>query len=39
MGRSTGTLAVVVVTRPGNKVLGTLILSKLPVRFQHTHPF
>jgi hypothetical protein len=39
MGRSTGTLAVVVVTRPNNKVLGTLILSKLPVRFQHTHPF
>ncbi len=39
MGRPTGTLAVVVVTRPGNKLLGTLILSKLPVRFQHTHPF
>jgi hypothetical protein len=39
MGRSSGKLAVVVVTTPGNKVLGTLILSKLPVRFQHTHPF
>jgi hypothetical protein len=39
LGRSTGKLAVVVVTRPGNKVLGTLILSKIPVRFQHTHPF
>jgi hypothetical protein len=39
LGRSTGMLAVVVVTRPGNKVLGTLILSKLSVRFLHTHPF
>jgi hypothetical protein len=34
-----GKLAVVVVTSPGNKVLGTLILQKIPVRFQHTHPF
>jgi hypothetical protein len=39
MGRSSGKLAVVVVATPANKVLGTLILSKLPVRFQHTHPF
>ena len=39
IGRATGKLAVVVVTSPGNKVLGTLILKKLPVRFQHTHPF
>lgn len=39
IGRPSGTLAVVVVTSPGNKVLGTLILSKIPVRFQHTHPF
>lgn len=39
LGRSTGKLAVVVVTSPGNKVLGTLILTKIPVRFQHTHPF
>jgi hypothetical protein len=39
LGRPTGKLAVVVVTSPGNKVLGTLILSKIPVRFQHTHPF
>ncbi len=39
LGRSTGKLAVVVVTSPGNKVLGTLILTKTPVRFQHTHPF
>jgi hypothetical protein len=39
MGRASGTLAVAVVTTPGNKLLGTLILTKLPVRFQHTHPF
>jgi hypothetical protein len=39
VGRATGKLAVVVVTSPGNKVLATLILKKLPVRFQHTHPF
>jgi hypothetical protein len=39
LGRPTGKLAVVVVTLPGNKVLGTLILEKIPVRFQHTHPF
>jgi len=39
LGRSSGTLAVAVVTTPANKLLGTLILTKLPVRFQHTHPF
>jgi hypothetical protein len=39
LGSSTGKQAVVVVTTPGNKLLGTLILSKIPVRFQHTHPF
>jgi hypothetical protein len=39
MGQSSGKLAVVVVTTPGNKVLGTLVLTKLPVRFQHTSPF
>jgi hypothetical protein len=39
MGQRSGTLAVAVVTTPGNKLLGTLILTKLPVRFQHTHPF
>ncbi|HEX4434264.1 MAG TPA: hypothetical protein VH012_05510 [Acidimicrobiales bacterium] len=39
LGRSTGTLAVAVVTTPGNTLLGTLILTKLPVRFQQTHPF
>jgi hypothetical protein len=35
LGRPAGTLAVVVVTTPGNKLLGTLVLTKLPVRFQH----
>ena len=35
LGRPTGTLAVVVLTTPANKLLGTLILTKLPVRFQH----
>ncbi|HXP33827.1 MAG TPA: hypothetical protein VN820_07390 [Acidimicrobiales bacterium] len=35
LGRPTGTLAVVVVTTPANHLLGTLILTKIPVRFQH----
>ena len=35
LGRPAGKLAVVVVTTPGNKLLGTLVLIKLPVRFQH----
>ena len=39
LGQPTGTLAVVVVTTPGNRVLGTLVLSRIPVRFQHTFPF
>ena len=39
LGRPSGTLAVAVVTTPANELLGTLILTKLPVRFQHTHPF
>ena len=39
LGRPSGTSAVAVVTTPGNKLLGTLILTKLPVRFEHTHPF
>ena len=39
MGQPSGTLAVAVVATPGNKLLGTLILTKLPVRFQHTHLF
>ncbi len=39
LGRASGKLAVAVVTSPHNEVLGTLILDKIPVRFQHTHPF
>ena len=39
LGRRAGTLAVAVVKTPGNELLGTLILMKIPVRFQHTHPF
>jgi hypothetical protein len=39
LGRPSGTLAVAVVTTPDNKLLGTLILTKLPVRFRQTHPF
>jgi hypothetical protein len=39
LGRPAGTLAVAVVTTPANELLGTLILTKLPLRFQHTHPF
>jgi hypothetical protein len=38
-GRPTGTLAVVVVKTPGNQLLGTLVLTKVPVRFEHTHLF
>ena len=36
LGHPVGTLAVAVVTTPGNQLLGTLILTKIPVRFQHT---
>jgi hypothetical protein len=39
LGHRSGTLAVAVVTTPGNKLLGTLVLSKISVRFQHTFPF
>jgi hypothetical protein len=39
LGRKAGKLAVAVVTSPHNEVLGTLILNRIPVRFQHTHPF
>ena len=35
LGRAAGTLAVAVVTIPGSDLLGTLILTKIPVRFQH----
>ena len=39
LGHPPGTLAVAVVATPANELLGTLILTKLPVRFQHTHLF
>jgi hypothetical protein len=39
LGHTAGRLAVVVVASPGNKLLGTVVLTKLPVRFAHTHPF
>ncbi len=39
LGHRSGTLAVAVVTTPANRLLGTLVLSKIPVRFQHTFPF
>jgi hypothetical protein len=35
LGRPAGKLAMAIVTIPGNELLGTLILTKLPVRFQH----
>ena len=41
LGHRSGTsaVAVAVVTTPANRLLGTLILTKLPARFEHTHPF
>jgi|HubBroStandDraft_5_1064220.scaffolds.fasta_scaffold241160_2 hypothetical protein len=38
-GRASGSLAVVAVKTPGNRLLGTLVLAHLPVSFDHTHPF
>jgi hypothetical protein len=35
LGRPSGSLAVAVVTTPANRLLGTLILTKIPVRFEH----
>jgi hypothetical protein len=29
----------VVVKTPGNELLGTLVLTKVPVRFEHSHLF
>jgi len=39
LGLPKGPLAVAVVTWPGDKLLGTLILERIPVRFGHIHPF
>jgi hypothetical protein len=36
-GRSSGLLAVVVATSPGNHVLGTVILARPPLHFGHSH--
>jgi hypothetical protein len=38
LGRDEGLYAVVVLTTPANRLLGTLILSRVPVRINHTHP-
>ncbi len=35
LGRQAGTLAVAIVTTPGNDLLATLVLTKIPVRFRH----
>jgi hypothetical protein len=39
LGRNEGVFAVVVLTTPANRLLGTLILRRVPVRINHTHPF
>jgi hypothetical protein len=39
LGRDQGSFAVVVLTTPTNRLLGTIILRRVPVRFNHTHPF
>ena len=39
LGRTHGIVAVAVVTWPGDKLLGTLILEHIPVRFEHSHLF
>jgi hypothetical protein len=36
-GRSSGQLAVVVSTTPGNHLLGTVIFTKAPLHFGHSH--
>ena len=36
-GRSSGRLGVVVSTTPGNRVLGTVLLARPPLRFGHPH--
>jgi len=37
LGRSAGEVAVAVLTRPSNLLLGTVILKRLPIRFSHSH--
>jgi hypothetical protein len=36
-GRSSGSVAVAVVANPTNRLLGTVILQRLPLRFAHSH--
>jgi hypothetical protein len=36
-GRPAGTLAVVVLTYPDNRLMGTFILRRLPLAFGHSH--
>lgn len=37
-GRPSGRVAVVVLTYPGNRLLGTVILRRPPIQFGHSHP-
>jgi hypothetical protein len=37
LGRPSGTVAIVVLKTPSNQLLGTVILSRLPLRFSHSH--
>jgi hypothetical protein len=36
-GRPSGPVAVVVLARPSNRLLGTIILARIPLRFAHSH--
>jgi hypothetical protein len=36
-GRPAGPVAIVVLTRPSNELLGTVILQRVPLRFSHSH--
>jgi hypothetical protein len=36
-GRPSGSVAVVVVANPTNRLLGTVVLRRLPLRFTHSH--
>jgi hypothetical protein len=36
-GRATGHVAVAVLTSPSNKLLGTVIFERIPLRFSHSH--
>lgn len=36
-GRAAGPVAIVVLTKPANDLVGTVILQRLPLRFSHLH--